>query len=305
MSGVALHDLTMLEAIGAGLLQGVAIVFPISGLGHGVLIGSLGNGVGSDLAPEHARYLYAALRLAVAAALLAYYWRDWLHVLRGLSGAMVRCGPAAGRRWSGLLLLAAAPGCIGVALLAGPARSLLAHPRLAAAGLAVNGAIMLGTWWWWRRSPRAGGMSGTHRARLSRSEQAETFALELASLRPGRAVLLGVMPLGALVPGISGIALTLAAALILGLTHEQAAHVALMLMVPFLLTWGLVELPDLGAPRYDGVRLHLVVALVLAAGAAYLTAVLLVRYFRRASLRPFAYYCLVAGAAAWVAYALT
>lgn len=299
------HELSVLEAIGAGLLQGVAIVFPISGLGHGVLVGSIGDGVGADLAPEHARFLYAGLRVAVAVALLAYYWRDWLYVLRGLGGAVVRRGSAADRRWAGLLTLAAVPGCVAVALLADPARRLLGHPRLAAGALALNGAIMLGTWWWWRRSLRAGGLSGTHRAPLSRSEQAHTFVVELSSLRPGRAVLLGVMPLGALVPGISGIALTLAAALAMGLTHEQAAHVALLLLTPFLLVWGLVELPDVSGAAYDGVRGRLALAAAVAAVAAYLTAMLLVRYFQRASLRPFGYYCLLAGAAAYLALTVT
>ncbi len=299
------HDLSVLDAISVGLLQGVAIVFPISGLGHGVLMGAVGDGVGADLSPEHARYLYAGLRVAVGVALLAYYWRDWLHVLRGLGGAVVRRGSVAERRWAALLVLAAAPSCIAVALLASRVRPLLGHPRLAAVALAVNGAIMLGTWWWWRRSPRAGGLSGTHRAPMSRAEQAHTFVVELSSIRPGRAVLLGLLPLAAVVPGISGIALTLAAALALGLTHEQAAHVALLLVTPFLLTWGLVELPDVRAAGYDHVRAHLGLAVLIAAAAGYLTAALLVRYFQRASLRPFGYYCVLAGVATFVALTVT
>ena len=209
------------------------------------------------------------------------------------------------RRWAGLVVLAAPPGCVAVALLASRARPLLGHPRPAAAALAANGAFMLAVWWWWRRSPRAGGMSGSHRAPISRGEQAETFALELSSLRPARATVLGLMPLGSLVPGVSGVALTLAAALAMGLTHEQAAHVTLLLLTPFLVTWGLAELPDLGGAPYDHVRSHLVLAVAVAAAAAYLTAALLVRYFRRASLRPFGSYCLLAGVAAYVGLVLT
>ena len=76
-------------------------------------------------------------------------------------------------------------------------------------------------------------------------------------------------------------------------------------MTPFLMTWGLVELPDLTGGGYDGVRRHLVLAVAVAAVAAYLTAALLVRYFRRASLRPFGYYCVLAGAAALVALTVT
>jgi undecaprenyl-diphosphatase len=270
-----------------------------------VLVGAVGDGLGAELAPEHARYLYAGIRVAVALALFVYYWRDWLYVLRGLGGAVVRRGTAVERRWAGLLALAAVPSCVAVGLLAHRVRPLLGHPRLAAGALALNGAVMLGTWWWWRRSPRAGGLSGTHRAPLSRGEQAHTLVVELSNLRPARAVLLGLMPLGAIVPGISGIALTLAAALALGLTHEQAAHVALLLLSPFLLVWGLVELPDVRSAAYDHVRSHLGLAAGVAAVAAYLTAALLVRYFRRASLRPFGYYCVLAGVATFVALTVT
>jgi len=303
---VSSPELSVLEALGAGLLQGVAVVYPISGLVHGVLIGSLENGAGTDLAPANAQYLYATVRIGIALALIAYYWRDWLLVARGLVGTVARAAASPGeRRWAGALLLAALPGCLGVAVLADDARPLLDHPRVAAACLLGNGLLMLGVWWWWRRSPRAGGLSGSHRARLTRAEQAETFAAELATLRAGRLLLLGFLPPGALVPGISGVALTLCAALLIGLTHEQAAHVALLLLTPMLLVWGLVELPDLGAEQYDAVRGRTLLAAAVALVAAYLTAALLVRYFRRASLRPFGYYCVLAGGAALVALGLT
>ncbi|MDT4947433.1 MAG: hypothetical protein QOJ37_28 [Pseudonocardiales bacterium] len=64
------HDLSWIEAAGAGLLQGVAAVFPISGLGHGVLVGALGQGAAADVAPETAGYLYSAVRVAIGVALL-------------------------------------------------------------------------------------------------------------------------------------------------------------------------------------------------------------------------------------------
>jgi undecaprenyl-diphosphatase len=294
--GVASHDLSVLEAIGAALLQGVAIVYPISGLGHGVLIGSLKHGAGADLAPANAEYLYAALRIGVAIALVVHYWRDWLRIGRGLLGTVVRrVSSPPERRWAGLMVLAVVPGCVAVAFLAPHARPLLNHPQLAAACLTGNGVLMLVVWWWWRRSPRAGGMSGVHRARLTRGEQAEAFASELSSLRADRALVLGLLPLAALVPGVSGVALTVSVALVWGLTHEQSAHIALLLLTPMLLTWGISELPDLSAAEYDGVRTKTLLAGVIAAATAYLTAALLVRYFRRASLRPFGYYCVLAG----------
>lgn len=293
------HDLGVLEAVGAGLLQGVAAVFPISDLGHGVLVGSLGDGAGADLAPATAGYLYACLRLGIGVALFGYFWRDWLRVAHGIAGMVVRRSSTdAERRWAGLVLLAVVPGAVGIAIVAPHARPLVDHPRLAAACLAANGLFMLLVWWWWRRSPRAGGMSGAHRARMTRAEEAAAFSAESSSLRPRQMLLLGLLPIASVVPGVSGVGLTIAAALVWRLTHEQAARVALLVLTPTLLTWGGRDLPDLSAAEFDGVRSAVLAACVAAVVAAYLATALLVRYFRVASLRPFGYYCLLAGGVA-------
>jgi undecaprenyl-diphosphatase len=294
-------DLSTLEAAAGGLLQGVASVFPISGLGHGVLIGSLDNGAGADLAPADSGYLYACLRVSVGLALLAYFWRDWVRVGRGFVGTLVRgsSGPA-DRRWAWLVVLAVLPSTVGVLVLAPHARSLAEHPTLAAACLAGNGLLMLGVWHWFRRSPRSGGLSGTHRAPMTRGEEAEAFAAESSTLRADRMITLGLLPLVSLVPGASGVGLAICACLLWGLTQEQAARVALLVTTPLLLAWGARDLPDLGAAKFDGVRTAVLVACGTALVAAYLTTSLLLRYFRAASLRPFGYYCLLAGGAALV-----
>jgi undecaprenyl-diphosphatase len=293
------HELGVLEAVGLGLLQGVAVVFPISDLGHGVLAGSLGNGAGDDIAPANAGYLYACLRVGIGVALFVYFWRDWARVGRGLVATVTRnTTDRAARRWAWLIVLAAVPGSIGIAVLAPHARSLTEHPAIAAACLAANGVVMLTVWWWWRRSPRAGGLSGSHRAPLSRGEDADAFANEASTLRPARMLLLGLLPIASLVPGISGVGLAVAAGLIWGLTQEQAARVALLVLTPIVLTWGASDLPDLFSAQFDGVRSAVLLASGVAALAAYLATALVVRYFLSASLRPFGYYCVIAGGAA-------
>lgn len=293
------HELGVLEAAAAGLLQGVAVIFPISGSGHGVLIGSLGNNAGDDLAPATSLYLYAALRLAVGVALVVHFWRDWLWVGRGLLGTLApRSTHAEGRRWAALVLVAVLPSCIAVAVLAPHARTLTTHPLLAAGCLAGNGLLLLIVWFWFRRSPRSGGLSGTHRARLTRREEAEAFVAEAAVLRPSRFATIGVLPVAVLVPGVSGVGLAICAGLIWGLSQEQAARVALIVITPVLLTWGATDLPDLRAAEFDGVRTAVLVASGVAFVAAYLAISLLLRYFRTASLRPFGYYCLLAGGGA-------
>jgi undecaprenyl-diphosphatase len=268
-----------------------------------VLAGAIGQDAGVDLAPSRAVALYAGLRLAVGVALLAYFWRDWARIGRGLVVSIGRRRVAApDERWAWLVVVAALPGCVAIAILTPHARPLLRHPLLAAGCLAGNGLVMLAVWWWWRRSPRAGGLSGVHRARLTRGEESHAFAAELSVLRVRRVLLLGLLPVASLVPGISGVGLMICAALIWGLTHDQAARAALIIVTPVLLTWGLRDLPELRTGHGGEVHGTVLLAMGVAVVAAYLATALLVHYFKSASLRPFGYYCVFAGVAAmyWV-----
>lgn len=293
------HELGVLEAAAAGLLQGVAMIFPISGSGHGVLIGSLGNNAGDDLAPATSGYLYAALRLTIGLALVVHFWRGWLWVGRGLVGALApRSAHAEARRWALLMIVAVLPASIAVGVLAPRARSLSTHPLLGAGCLAGNGVLLLLVWLWFRRSPRSGGLSGTHRARLTRREETEAFVAEASVLPVSRLATIGVLPVAVLVPGLSGVGLAVCAGLMWGLSQEQAARIALMVITPVLLTWGATDLPDLRAAEYDDVRIAVFVACGVAFVAAYLAISLLLRYFHTASLRPFGYYCVLAGGGA-------
>ncbi|HEV7205327.1 MAG TPA: undecaprenyl-diphosphate phosphatase [Jatrophihabitans sp.] len=295
-------ELGWLEAVGTGLLQGVASVFPISGLGHAVVVGAIGNGVGRDIAPTNARYLFALLRVAVAVGLFAYFWRDWVRFAAGLVRSVRR--PRRRREddlWVPLILLATVPGCVAVAVLVPRARSLLTHPVPAALGLLGNGVVLAGVWFWWRRSPRSGGRSGSHRARITRTEESRSFAVEVAQgVRPFQAVLLGLLPVAALVPGISGVGLALTACVLWGMTHEQAVRITLIVISPLLLVWGLRELPDVTGRAFDAVRGQALLAGVVALVAAYLAAALLSRAFRRDSLGVFGAYCVLAGGIAAV-----
>lgn len=296
------HELGWLEAVGTGLLQGVGSVFPISGLGHAVVIGAIGNNVGADIAPAHARYLFALLRVAIAIGLFAYFWRDWVRFGAGLARSIAR--PRARRAddlWVTLILLGTVPGCIVVALLVPSARSLLTHPTLAALGLLGNGMLLAAVWFWWRRSPRSGGRSGSHRARITRTEESQSFAVDVAQgVRPYQAVLLGLLPVAALVPGVSGVGLALTACVLWGMTHEQAVRITLIVVSPMLLVWGLRELPDVTGPEFDTVRGPTLLAGAVALVAAYLAAALLSRAFRRDSLVVFGVYCGLAGGLAAV-----
>src|SRR5438876_5080422 len=80
--------LTYLEAAVVGLIQGVTELFPISSLGHNVLLPALlGGSWAADLSvakPESPYLAYiVGLHVATAIALLIYFWRDWVRIIRG------------------------------------------------------------------------------------------------------------------------------------------------------------------------------------------------------------------------------
>jgi undecaprenyl-diphosphatase len=154
-----MYHLTYLEAAVVGLVQGVTELFPVSSLGHNVLIPALiGGSWAHDLnvAKPESPYLafIVGLHVATAVALIIYFWRDWLRVIRGFFsslGHLVR--PRAGTsRWqfgsaderlAWMIILATIP--VGIAGLAAEHlfRVIFGKPVYAAVFLAVNGLILL------------------------------------------------------------------------------------------------------------------------------------------------------------------
>src|SRR6476646_9768722 len=86
--------MSYLQAIVIGLLQGFTELFPVSSLGHSVLVaGWLGwdnllNGQSAD----ESFYLafLVGLHVATAIALVVFFWRDWLRIAKGLGTSIVR-----------------------------------------------------------------------------------------------------------------------------------------------------------------------------------------------------------------------
>src|ERR1035438_4431221 len=94
--------LTYLEAAVVGLIQGVSELFPVSSLGHNVLIPALiGGSWAKDLnvaAPESPYLAFiVGLHVATALALLIYFWRDWVRIIGGVFTSLGQVPrPAAG-----------------------------------------------------------------------------------------------------------------------------------------------------------------------------------------------------------------
>ncbi len=140
--------LTYPEAIVVGLFQGISELFPVSSLGHSVLIPALiGGRWARDLNVSTPESPYLAfivgLHVATALALIAYFWRDWLRILSGFATSLRdRQVRTADQRLAWLIILATIPVGIAGLLLEHLFRTVLGKPVPAAIFLTVNGVIL-------------------------------------------------------------------------------------------------------------------------------------------------------------------
>jgi undecaprenyl-diphosphatase len=279
--------LTFAQALFMGLLQGATELFPVSSLGHAVLIPSLLHWSFKQSDPSFVPFL-TLLHLGTAGALLVIYRDQWIVIIRGFFSAafrgQIRTEP---ERLAMLLLVGTLPTATVGVYLEHQIKVLFATPKIAASFLVVNGCLMLGAEFLRRRSERRASGSGT-----TRREQEEKFgAAEHISFRA--AALVGACQSLALIPGISRSGITIGGGLLAGLRHVEAARFSFLLATPVILAAGIVEVPQLFSP---GVPLgEYVAGAVLAAMAAYLSARFLLRYFRSGRLDPYGLYCIVAG----------
>jgi len=275
------------QALFLGVLQGATELFPVSSLGHAVLVPGLLHWSFRPSDPSFVPFL-VLLHLGTAGALLVLYRRDWVRIVAGFVRAALR-----GRiedddeRLAMLLLVGSIPaGVVGV-LLESRIKVLFGSPRAAAAFLFANGLMLLGAELLRRRSERRAGLAGR-----SREEQEGSF-VDASQLGFGAAALVGGCQALALLPGISRSGVTIAGGLLAGLRHEEAARFSFLLATPIIGAAGLVEIPQLVSQ--PGPLGEYFAAALLAAAAAYLSARFLVRYFRSGRLDPYGYYCLAAG----------
>jgi undecaprenyl-diphosphatase len=304
--------LTYPEAAVIGLLQGVTELFPVSSLGHSVLLPALIGGRWSrDLsvnAPESPYLAFiVGLHVATAAALVLYFRADWVRLIRGLvTSIRYRRLSNPDERLIWLLILATIPvGIVG--LLAEHAfRTVLAKPVPSAAFLMVNGVILLLGQQLADHTaepvpaepvPVAVGAGATRTAEMAGERILGAAAdRRLSRLPVPRAVLVGCAQILALAPGISRSGTTMVAGMAAGVREGDAARFSFLLATPVIGAAGLLKLPDLAGPLGDGIRGQVLLGSALSFLGAYLSVAFLTRYFRTRSLRPFGVYCLLAGA---------
>ena len=301
--------LTYLESGVVGLIQGVSEMFPVSSLGHNVLIPAIVGGSWArdlDVASPESPYLafIVGLHVATAIALLIYFWRDWLKIIGGfLSSVRDLSVETADQKLAWMIILATIPvGIVGV-VFEHTFRVLFARPILAGIFLMVNGLILLaGERYRTRASLAADAAVAAARApgRAAELADARQADLRLASMGYPKAVIIGSAQVFALLAGISRDGVTIVAGLRRGLSREDAARFAFLLATPVILAAGALKIPDLLGPLGNGIRGQILLGSVLSGVGAYLSVRFLLRYLRTRTLTPFGIYCLIAGLASVV-----
>ncbi len=303
--------LSFLQAIVIGLLQGITEMFPISSLGHSVLVPAwIGGSWAAFARGESGEGSYLAfvvvLHVATALALLLFFWREWVQIVVGLVRSIVRRRiETVYERMAWLIVIATIPAGLTGLLLEHAFRTLFAKPLAAAAFLTANGVILLVGERMRRRADAARPEDVLEDTRPA----AEIDAGVVATVRPLDAGAIGVAQILALLAGISRSGVTMVAGLFRGLDHEQAVRFAFLLATPIILAAGVLKIPDftgpLGAPGGHSIRGEAIAGAAAAFIAALISTKFLTKYFARTTRRltPFAIYCLAFGVASVVRFA--
>jgi len=274
-----------------GLLQGVSELFPVSSLGHSVILPKLVGWHIHQNAPYFLTFL-VALHLATALVLLGFFWRDWVRIVKGL-GRSLRDREIAGNdtdaKLGWLLVVGTIPAGILGLTLQDSLRKLFASPEYASIFLALNGLLLFGAELLRRRAPVAAEDDDERIARTVGWWQSFTVGAAQAI---------------ALLPGFSRSGASMGGGLLVGLSHKDAARFAFLLATPIILAAAVLKLPDLAGHQGDGVRGPALVGALCSAFTAYLAVRFLMRYFETRTLTPFAIYCACAGTASAIYFAV-
>ncbi|HUZ65063.1 MAG TPA: undecaprenyl-diphosphate phosphatase [Acetobacteraceae bacterium] len=268
--------MSTIQALVLAVLQGATELFPVSSLGHAVVLPALLHWHFDRAGAVFLPFL-VMLHVGTAAALLAYFWRDWIAIARGVLGLAPAHERAEGRRVFLLIVVATIPAVIVGFTLEKFFRHLFGAPLVAAVFLVVNAALLL-----------AG----------ERLRAAGNRPLSALTLRD--ALVIGIWQCAALIPGISRSGATMVGGLARGIDHEDAAHFSFLIATPVIAGAAVLEVPKLlhhGAFAAGAFGIAAMAA-VVAGVTAFASTAFLMRWFRdhdRWALNPFAWYCVVAG----------
>jgi len=269
------------QAIVLGLLQGVSELFPISSLGHSVILPSL---LGWNINQQDSFFLtfLVATHLATAIVLVGFFWQDWVRIIKGL-GKTFQDREVSDENIPGklgwLLIVGTIPAAILGLLFQDGLRAVFASAQSAAFFLILNGIVLYGA-------------EQLRKKAVKRSENGDTT---LAKLTWAQSLGVGAAQAIALIPGFSRSGASMAGSLVVGLSNEEAARFSFLLATPVIGAAAILKLPELFTAQNNNLLGPAFVGALCAGVTAYFSVKFLVKYFESNKLTPFAIYSFVAG----------
>jgi undecaprenyl-diphosphatase len=269
-----------LHAVLFAILQGASELFPVSSLGHAVIVPALLHWHIDQAGPAFLPFL-VMLHLGTAIGMLIYFWRDWMDMLRGVLGRGYAVEISVQRGFLLKLIVATLPAVIIGVVLRKPVQALFASPSAASLLLIANAGLLL-------IGERMRSRGGKRSENLSYTD----------------AVIIGLFQCLAFLPGISRSGAAIVGGLRRGVSHEGAARFSFLMGTPVIFAASILEVPKL----LKGHEVHALfgtalIAAIISGAVAFASTAFLMRYFRDHdawALKPFAYYCGVFGAVSFV-----
>lgn len=286
-------DFTYGQAVIIGAIQGITELFPISSLGHAILVPAwLGGTFREFISSENQSYLLVtiAMHLASSVALFIVFRKRWTRLISGsLSAVKNRNLQSTQFRVLSYILIATVPvGILGLAF-DDYFQSIFGNPKFSSIFLTINGLILVGA------------------ERLAKRDQLHELTDSDAEIdqrvNVRRSVVIGFGQSLALFAGISRFGVTMSAGLLSKLNHSVASDFAFLLSLPVILGASIVKLPDLFTTDTNQIIGEIIVGSIVSFICTYISVTFLVRWFKTRTLYPFAIYCLVFGILSFVRFA--
>ena len=274
--------LSYFQAIILGAIQGITELFPISSLGHSVILPSV---LGWDINQNDNFFLVflVATHIATAVVLFGFFFKDWVLIVKGIFRSLKmrtidQTDTYAKLGW--LIVVSSIPAGILGLLLEEKLKILFASPRAVAIFLILNGFLLYG-------------------AELLRRKKIEMQSShndeQIAKISWMQAVKIGLAQCLALIPGFSRTGSTIGGGLLIGLNHEDSARFSFLMATPIIFAAAVLKLPELLMSNDTNIIGPILTGSVVAGIAAYFSISFLTKYFKTKKLTPFAVYCILLG----------
>lgn len=282
--------ISIFQALILGLLQGVTELFPISSLGHSVLIAyvlnwtSVLNGT-TNKASSFLLFL-VVLHLATATALLFFYRKTWIRIIKAFIFSLLKKShnkKDAKLMW--LLILATIPAAAVGLVFQSILQEQFAKPLGAIIFIFINGLILY----------YADKRINSKRKRTDHAQDLSREDVISDRLTAKRSFIIGVSQIFALLAGISRSGITMVGGILSGLNRDEAAEFSFLLATPIIFGAGLYKLPSVFSSKSNGLHTQMLIGALASGIAAYLAVRFLDKYFKKNSYKPFAFYCMGVG----------